>query len=142
MEQLPNDNHPKKKKILGYAITLVVGLAFAFIIMLSKGIFKKESSIEIFHILTDSFFVPGVCIFGFGLLVVASNGGTFDMMTYGLIKFFSFFKRDLKSEKYKTFQEYRLARHETSSEFLHLVIVGLFLIALSLIFLACYYNVK
>ena len=47
-----------------------------------------------------------------------------------------------KSEKYKTFQEYRLARHETSSEFLHLVIVGLFLIALSLIFLACYYNVK
>lgn len=128
-----------KKIILRYSITFGIGLIAAFLIMISKSIFSQESSRDVFRILTDAFFVPGVVICGYGLLVMASNGGTFDMLTYGIKRFFSLFQRDINKVKHKTFYEYRMAKQENKNPFWYLVIVGLVLIGISMIFLILYY---
>ncbi len=36
--------------------------------------------------LSDAFFVPGVITLGIGLLVMATNGGAFDMLSFGVLK--------------------------------------------------------
>ena len=125
------------KKIKGYLITFGIGLILALLIVLFKDIFHAENAKKVFHILSDAFFVPGVLIAGFGLLVLASNGGTFDMLTYGIIRFFTFFKKDLRV-KHKTFYEYRTAQQENPRKFLYLVLTGLAFIVLSVIFLLIY----
>lgn len=127
------------KKFKNYLITLVIGLIASLFIMFIKSVFHAEDNKEIMKILCDSFFVPGVLILCFGLLVVASNGGTFDMLTYGVIRFFSFFKKDATS-KYKTFYDYRKAQQSSPRQFLYLVLVGLFYIIISLIFMVIYLN--
>lgn len=123
-----------------YIITSVIGLVIAAIIALSKNIFTQTDSTVVFHILCDAFFVPGVCITCFGLLVFSSNQGTFDMLIYGTKKFFSLFKKDLSKEKHKTFYEYQQAQHEKKISFAYLLYVGLAFIAISMIFLMFYYN--
>ena len=123
-----------------YLITTAVGLVFAALICFSKDIFAQTKPQTVFHILCDAFFVPGVCITCYGLLVFSSNEGTFDMLIYGTKKFFSLFKKDMSKEKHKTFYEYQQAQHEKKVSFAYLLYVGLAFIVVSLIFLSFYYN--
>lgn len=129
------------KRIKGYLITFGIGITVAFLLMLYKDIFHAKTSVDVFHILCDAFFVPGVLIAGFGLLVLSSNGGTFDMLTYGVIRFFTFFKKDLKA-KYKTFYDYRTAQQGSPRKFLYLVLTGLTFILISVIFMLLYLHLK
>ena len=129
-----------KKIILRYSITFWVGLIIALVIMLSKSIFSQDNAKNVHHILTDAFFVPGVVICGYGLLVMASNGGTFDMLVYGVKRLFSLFQKDINKVKYKTFYDYRVAKQETKNPFGYLVIVGLIFIGVSMVFLILYYQ--
>lgn len=124
-----------------YIVTSIVGLVFAALIIFSKNIFGQTDSQTVFHILCDAFFVPGVCITCFGLLVFSSNEGTFDMLVYGTKKFFDLFKKDNSNEKHKTFYEYREAQRERKFSFAYLFYVGLAFIAVSMIFLILYYNI-
>jgi hypothetical protein len=128
------------KKRIQYLITFGVGLAFVIIIILSKSIFKVDDLKTVYQILTDAFFSVGVLIFGFGLLVFASNGGTFDMLNYGIRKLVDLFRKDLYKVKDKTFYDYRVSKQEKKSEFLYLIVFGLFFIIISLLFLWLYYQ--
>ena len=129
------------QKYVKYIVTFLIGLFISVAIMVSKNVFKQEELVDTMHILTDAFFVPGVIILGFGLLVVASNGGTFDMLVYGTKKFINLFRKDVSKEMNDTFYDYRKARSEQKGEFLYLIIVGLVFIVISIIFLLLYYEV-
>ena len=129
------------KKYLNYIITFVIGLSFSLAIMFSKNVLKQDSSNEVMHILCDSFFVPGVLLLGFGLLVIASNGGTFDMLIYGTKKFFNMFRKNVNKELHETFYDYRTAKSENKMDFLHFIVVGLVFIAISAIFVLLWYEV-
>jgi hypothetical protein len=122
------------KRIL---ITLVIGLVFVFMVAASKEVFKETEAKVIFHILSDSFFAVGVVITGFGLLVVASNGGAFDMLSYGVSTFFSFFRRS-KARKYADFYEYRVAKEKNKHNFGFLLIAGSIIIVIALIMYVFY----
>ena len=128
------------KKYLGSFITFLVGAAICLIILFSKNIFQETDPMKIYRTLTDAFFVPGIIIAGFGLLVLASNGGAFDMLSYGMMRFISLFKHDLNDIRFKTYSEYVSAKHETKHPYMYIVWVGLFYIALSLLFLYFYYQ--
>jgi hypothetical protein len=128
------------KKIIRYLITLGIGLAIILIIILSKRIFGMNDPKMVYKALTDAFFTAGVLIFGFGLLIVASNGGTFEMLTYGVQKMFDLFRRDLTNVKHKTFYDYHLAKQDSKLQFFYLIAVGLFYIGLSFLFLWLYYH--
>ena len=122
------------KRIL---ITLVIGLVFVFMVAASKEVFKETEAKVIFHILSDSFFAIGVVITGFGLLLVASNGGAFDMLSYGVSTFFSFFRRS-KARKYADFYEYRVAKEKNKHNFGFLLIAGSIIIVIAIIMYVFY----
>lgn len=117
-------------KSVKYIITLVVGFLAAGLIAFSRDILSKTSALEVFHILTDSFTVPGVVIAGIGLLVFASNEGTFDMISYGVSSFVDLFRSQSK-KKYKTFYDYRVARQDKKVGFGFMLASGLILLAIA-----------
>lgn len=125
-----------------YFITIFIGVAISMMIMLAKNVFVVKDTKEVLQILVDSFFVSGILIFGFGLLVVSSNGGTFDMVVFGVQKAIGAFKKDLSKEKYKTFYDYRKAKLENQHSYLYLIIIGGVFILISLIILVFYYKFK
>lgn len=130
------------KTIYKYLITGGIGLLIAFAVAVSKNIFFAKELVDVIEILIDSFFVPGILLFCFGLLVLATNGGTFDMLAYGMARFISLFKKEPNDVKFKTFHEYTLAKHEENRPFGYLVIVGLIFIIISIIFIFVSPNFK
>lgn len=129
------------KKYLRYLITFIVGLLFVLLIVAYKQIFSKDNIKDVFHVLSDGFFIVGTLLTCFGLLVFASNSGGFDMLAFGLSQFFNLFRRDLKKAKYKTFNDYRLAKSEKKATFGHYIVVGLFFLLIMAIMLTVYYRV-
>ena len=123
-----------KTKLLQYGITtLVVGLLSLFI-MWMKDLFIQTDSQEIMKILTDAFFAPGMIAVCFGLLIVASNGGTFHIFSYGLSSFANLFRKDRTKMRYKTFYDYKVAKEGTEKSFGYMVIIGLVFIAIVALF--------
>ena len=131
-----------KKQVLRYSITTGVCAILVFLIVTVRGIFSEGlETYKVFHYLTDAFFAVGVVCAGIGLLLFASNGGAFDLLVYGISRFFSMFKKDPNKVKYHTYYDYHIAKAERKkTAFLYLVIVGLVFVALSLLFLYFYYQ--
>lgn len=128
------------KTVYKYLITAAFGAVLAFIVLLIKDVFHLSQTVDVMKALCDGFFVSGVLIACFGGLVFASNGGVFDMITYGVKNLFWLFKKNPADRKYKDFYEYREAMKEKKRSYGYMVIVGLAYIAVSLIFLALYYK--
>ena len=125
---------------LKYVITICVGLAIAALIIF-PSVFNQETASDVYKVLVNAFFVPGVLILGFGLLVVASNGGTFDMMVYGTKKFIDLFRKPQYRKITNTFYDYRRTKQEHPGAAAQLVLVGIGFIVVSLILLIFYYKV-
>lgn len=128
------------KTVYKYLITAAVGIVLTLIVLLIKDVFHMSQTVDVMKTLCDGFFVSGILIACFGGLVFASNGGVFDMLTYGLKHLVWVFKKNPADRKYKDFYEYREAMKEKKRSFGYMVIVGIALIAISLIFLAIYYK--
>ena len=123
------------KKIFKYLITLLVGLALAAWVAISKGIFSETRAEIIFGILSDAFFVPGVLLVGVGGLIFVSNEGIFDGFTYGIISFIDIFRKD-KQNKYRTFFDYRQSKGERDTSFGFMLICGIaFIVASGIMYL-------
>ena len=126
------------KKAAPYLISAAVGLIIFIIIICTKKIWDAEGTAEVMRILSDASFVPGVLLAGFGLILVASNGGLFDMLAYSIIRIFDLLKRDPRNTKYKDFYEYREARKGKKRSNAYLLLVGITFIFVAAIFLIVY----
>lgn len=125
-----------KKTILEYSITTGICLILAFLICALSGIFTYTEEFRIYGILCDGFFISGVIILSVGVLVFVHNNGVFDMLIYGIQRFFSLFKKDSKKVKYETFYDYSVAKAERpKAAFAFLLIVGGTAVIISFIFL-------
>ena len=127
------------KKVLKYLIPSLICAAVVFTILGTRGAFVKTGK-GLMKDLCDAFTVPGVIMTGFGALVFATNGGTFDMLAYGIRKLFDLFKRDLTKVKYRTFYDYRQAQQEKKRSFFHFLIVGAAFLLVGIAFLIAYYQ--
>ena len=87
------------KGIYKYLLTLSVGFLIAGLVAMSKNILEKELLSMVFHVLADSFIVPGVLITGMGGLIFVSNEGAFDGLVYGVTSFLDIFRKE-KRNKY------------------------------------------
>lgn len=125
------------KKVLKYLIPFFVCAIAVILILASRGAFAKSGR-PLMTDLCDAFFVPGIIMAGFGLLIFATNGGAFDMLAFGVRKLFDLFKKDLTKVKYRTFYDYREAQKEKKRSFLNLVIVGVGFLLASMVFLIVY----
>lgn len=125
-----------KKQILEYVITISVCLIVGFLICVFEGIFSYKEEFRILGILCDACFIPGVFTFGIGVLIFVANNGVFDMLVYGVTRFFSLFRKDPRKNKYETFYDYHVAQAEKPKmDFAFLFIVGGGLLILSVVFL-------
>lgn len=126
-----------KKQILEYSITSGVCLVLAFVICLIRGIFQQTELFRVFMIICDGFFIVGLLTLCMGLLFFVNNNGAFDMLIYGVGRFFSLFKKNHKEVKYATYYDYHLARMERpKADFVYFLVIGGAMIVISLIFLA------
>lgn len=130
-----------KKKIIRYLITAGVGLVIALSVSFVKSLYWLEDITDIMQALSDCFVVPGLFLILFGLLVVCSNGGTFDMLGFGTKKVISVFKRHPSEKDRESFYEYRNRKQESKRSFGYLIIVGVVFLAIGMIFFVLCYNV-
>lgn len=128
------------KKAVPYVVSAVVGMVVFTIIVCTKKIWNYDDDKQVLRILSDAFFVPGVILAGVGLLIFASNGGAFDMLSYAFIRFCDLFRRDVRNKKYKDFYEYREAKKDKKRGMAFMLTVGVIFIALAGIMLIAYYQ--
>ncbi len=119
-----------KPNVKRYVISVGVGLALAFVVMLLRDIFSQTDSREILVILNDAFFISGMCLVCVGGLVFVSNNGMFYMLSYGVSLIFSVRKWS-KGKKYKDYYEYKTAKEKKQHGFAYLLVVGLAFIAVA-----------
>ena len=125
------------KKIIKYIIVIGIGLIIAFLIALSKDVFNITDKKTLYHVLSDSFLVPGVVTTGMGLLIYVSDEGVFDGITYGILAFINMFS-PRNERKYNSLYEYKQKKHATRTKIGFILISGLVLIILSVIMLMLY----
>ena len=130
----------KRRNILRYVISISVGAAIALLVMSSKGIFASADVKDTMRILSDSFFVSGVCLSSVGAILFVSNGGLFDIFGFSMRMLFGALKRNVRERKYKDFYEYREAKKEKKRSVAYLLIVGLFFIAAAAVCLWLFYK--
>ena len=129
------------KKVLKYLIPVLICCTVVIVILASRGSFVKTGKALVLD-LCDAFTVPGAVMFCFGLLVVATNGGTFDMLAFGVRKLFDLFRKDLTKVKYRTFYDYRQAQKEKKRTLLHFIIVGSAFLLVAIVLLIVYYKIE
>ena len=120
------------KKYIKHFITGGIGLLIALLVANSKDLFTQTEPVKIFHILTDAFTVPGVLFAGVGLVIVTVNGGSVDMLAYGMRSFFNFFKHKMERNT-ESFYDYRKRRESKKMAYWYLLIVGLIYLGIALI---------
>ena len=119
-----NASKGKNRWWLKYLITAGVLAVLTVLVAWQQGVFTTTAQKELLGELSTAFFVPGIFAVGFGLLVVCSNGGAFDMLSYGFISLARMFKKDPIDRKYGGYYEYSKQRRKKKRSFWYLVIVG------------------
>ena len=126
------------KTVYRYLITACVGLLIVLLIAVLKNGFTETDVAVAMQIWCDAFFVSGVFLTCGGLIVVASHGGVFDMLGDAVSLLWYTFKSSKVERKYKTFYDYREARKDRKRSVSFVLVVGLALIAVSVVFLILY----
>ncbi len=129
------------KRLIKYLVTLLIGGAGVLLILFYKDLFSATEPVLIYHILCDAFFVVGVVMTGFGLLVFCSNEGTFDGVTYAVSSFINMFKKNPKKQ-YDSYYDYKESKGERKVSFGYIVICGLIFLAVSGIMYYLYSQAK
>ena len=95
-----------------YLIGGFISLLLAFSIMWSRGLFSAETLLDRYMILSDGFFVAGMLVLSFGLLIFVAQNGAFDAIRFALNSFFSFLRPKERRDKYVTYADYKAALEE------------------------------
>jgi hypothetical protein len=129
------------RKYKKYLITILIGLLMTLGILLYRNAFSQTDVSLLYSALCDAFFIAGIMLFLFGLLVMISNEHLFDLTIYGVKKVASLFFNSTGPST--SFHEYRLIKQEEEKKsFGYIVIIGIVFIAVSLIFLWLFYQVR
>ena len=126
-----NTQRPSKR----YLIVLGLETLLALILFFTRGGTDLTGK-AFFSVLCDATFVPGILTFCFGLLVIVSNGGVFDMVRYIFAKAGNSFRREEnRRELPNTYYDYVCMRHGGKrAQFGFILICGAIFIGVSIVF--------
>lgn len=128
------------KKRWNYLICATLILVVALFMSLQKGLFSAGTAGEVFRILSDSFFVPGIVFVGCGLLGFAASKGTYDMVSFGVGRLMRNFVPVMDKHKYDDFYRYKQKRDEEGRSWKpYLLISGGVAVLLALLFTGLFY---
>ena len=122
-----------------YVITTAIGLAVAAWTCISRSIFTAETVEDVFTILSDAFFVPGILFLCIGLILVAVNEGIFNAISYGMkiLGRSLFAKKDEKIIE-EEFHAYHARVSKKKIKVKHFLLVGAIYVVISVIFVIVY----
>ena len=116
-----------------YFITIIVGLVMAAIMCFSRDILSAEGTM-VYHILSDAFAVPGLFILAAGILVMVSNEGLFNGISYGIKAVTKALTNRREPKMEESFYEYHTRKSgQERIRFGHLLIVGVVFVVISVI---------
>ena len=134
----------KKKSLIPILVTLAFSIAATAIVLVIRKYFTLTDYFEKMSALSDAFFVPGILLIGFGVLVFVANDGFFDIFSYGMIKLISTMRihRRKDPDGPADFFESRMAKHGEKKPLpVYLFIIGGIDLALAVVFLILYQSV-
>ena len=111
-----------KKKWIKRIIILVIDVILITLISISRYNTRLASDpINVFHAMSDGFFVTGFLNFGFGALIWISTTGFFDIFGYSAKSIFNFFLPRSWMERMRMtpkgdFYEYKVKKREKRKE--------------------------
>lgn len=120
-------------------ITLLVGIAMAMGVLLSRGTFSQTDRLILIRDFSDALFVPGVLLVCLGALVFVASNGVFDMLSFGIKKVAGLVRSEkFRAQQPRTYYDYvKLQGEKPRSSYGHLLKVGggFLLIAMMLVLL-------
>ena len=116
-----------------YFITILIGIIMVVIISLSRGILAVESKEAVLFILSDACAIPGIFILAAGILLMVSNEGLFNGISYGFKALTKALKRNPEERKMEDYHEYYSKKTEKKISFGHLILTGGILIIISIL---------
>ena len=130
-----------RKSVKPFLITLVISMVISLAVLMARQFFTLDDYFEKMSALSDAFFVPGIVLVGFGVLVMVADEGFFDIFRYGLLKLTMTLRVQGKADEDmpKDFYEYRVARHgEKKKPQWSIFAVGAIDLLLAVLFLLLY----
>ena len=130
------------KNLLKYGIATLVATAMTIFTTYSYNLAGAATQAERIRILADAFSIPGIVLIMVGFLVIVSNDGFFNGLTYSLtyaIRMLIPGRGMKKMERYYDYVEARSKRPKARSGFLF-VVGGIFLVV-GLVFTVLFYRV-
>ena len=129
-----------KKNVFTRAFVLIAfGVAMMALVLGSEGLGGAENEIG-YRVLSDAMTLPAVVLIAFGVIVLASRNGAFDIFSYAFTRLAGILA-PLGGRSNERFYDYRLRkkRAEISSGTVPLFVGGGFLF-LALVFLFLFYS--
>lgn len=132
-----------KKNLKKYGISVAVCLVLTYIYVASRLDLRNLAGverIELYLVLCDGFFVPGILMLMFGLLMSVSNQGVLDGVTYVLTNAVRMLipAAALKAERYHEYVERKRANRVKGYGFLYMV--AFVFLAIAAVFMVLFYS--
>lgn len=130
-----------KNALLRYGITGLIALMTAYGVAEARGFAWQQAANLQARYLSDGFFAAGLILTGLGALVWISTTGFFDIFGYGFKSLLVLFSALRRPEEHQHYYDYKQEKDAKRGKPLYfLLLVGLIFVAISVIFLALYYN--
>ena len=127
MEEKEYISSRKKDFLIGLLITFIVtGAITGIIILLEVTSLGKTWKSDGYLILINSFTISSIFVELYALLVLVSNEGAFDAITYGvkLAFYVTFFKETRKTKLAKNYTEYRELKRGKRKNHISFIFLG------------------
>ncbi len=133
-------NKKLRNSLLKYGITVLIGAAMVWLVIRGYNYAEAATAAQRYRILSDAFTIPGVIFMLCALLVLVSNKGAFEGISYIFGYAFQIFipGTGKKHEKYGDYVE-RKRRKGGVSGYGFLFFTGLAFLIVSVIFIALFY---
>ena len=113
-----------------FLVDLGVATVLAVLVWVLEGLFRVETALDAFRILSDGFFVAGAMFLAMGGMTWTKNGGVMDGLGFTFKTVFARIRSDYETSR-MTFAEYREEREKKASSPKPMLLAGLIHLALA-----------
>ena len=122
--------HSVRRFLIPFGVSVLIGIGVCAL----RGVFQGLETTLLLSALCDAAFVPGVLMFGLGVLIFVADDGFFDIMSYGILRVTHIIDwvKMRKGEGPRDFFEYKQLKHMgKKASYSALLITGVFFLLLS-----------
>lgn len=128
----------KKINRLKLLICYASGAAITLLLLVLRGAFTAEKTLDAVRLTCDAFFVSGAFLLLAGALIWVLDNGVTDGITYSAKKIFDLRRKDYEDNRRESYSEYRERKHKKKGNVAEFLIAGGSYFAISLVLLFVY----